>query len=151
MKKQKALGNKGFSLVELIVVIAIMAILVGLLAPTLIKYVGNATSSKDAANTDEIKRVAEIAISNCYDELKADATGTSAKFIYSLTGNDAGELAVTSGPDEFCDAFEYGFGTDNIKKLGTTNTWVITITGDNTDNKGWSFTASVAMNPSATE
>ena len=35
-KTQKKLGNKGFSLVELIVVIAIMAVLVGVLAPTLI-------------------------------------------------------------------------------------------------------------------
>ena len=34
-KTQKKLGNKGFSLVELIVVIAIMAVLVGVLAPTL--------------------------------------------------------------------------------------------------------------------
>lgn len=33
MKKQKSMGNKGFSLVELIIVIAIMAILVGVLAP----------------------------------------------------------------------------------------------------------------------
>ena len=33
-KTQKRLGNKGFSLVELIVVIAIMAVLVGVLAPT---------------------------------------------------------------------------------------------------------------------
>ena len=33
-KTQKRLGNKGFSLVELIVVIAIMAVLVGVLALT---------------------------------------------------------------------------------------------------------------------
>ena len=38
-KKQKNLTNKGFSLVELIIVIAIMAVLVGVLAPQYIKYV----------------------------------------------------------------------------------------------------------------
>lgn len=32
-------NNKGFSLVELIIVIAIMAILAGALAPALIKYI----------------------------------------------------------------------------------------------------------------
>ena len=37
-KKQKSLTNKGFSLVELIIVIAIMAVLVGVLAPQFIKY-----------------------------------------------------------------------------------------------------------------
>ena len=36
-KKQKNLTNKGFSLVELIIVIAIMAVLVGVLAPQYIK------------------------------------------------------------------------------------------------------------------
>lgn len=35
-KKQKSLTNKGFSLVELIIVIAIMAVLIGVLAPSIV-------------------------------------------------------------------------------------------------------------------
>ena len=37
--KRRNLRNEGFSLVELIIVIAVMAILAGVLAPALIKYI----------------------------------------------------------------------------------------------------------------
>ena len=41
MKKVRRINNEGFSLVELIIVIAIMAILAAALAPQLIKYIDN--------------------------------------------------------------------------------------------------------------
>ena len=49
-KKQKSLTNKGFSLVELIIVIAIMAVLVGVLAPQFLKYVERSRKSTDVQN-----------------------------------------------------------------------------------------------------
>ena len=48
-------NNKGFSLVELIIVIAIMAILVGVMAPQLIKYIEKTNVSSDAQLCDSIR------------------------------------------------------------------------------------------------
>lgn len=48
------MNNKGFSLVELIIVIAIMAVLVGILAPQLIKYVDKSKVAADTQLCDSI-------------------------------------------------------------------------------------------------
>lgn len=60
---KKELNNKGFSLVELIIVIAIMAVLMGVLAPQYLKYVKQSKRSTDITNAENIATAvnAEIA------------------------------------------------------------------------------------------
>lgn len=62
--------NKGFSLVELIIVIAIMAILAAAIAPALIRYIDKSRRADDvtAAGTVESAVLTAIANEKAYDE-----------------------------------------------------------------------------------
>lgn len=54
--------NRGISLIELIVAIAIMAILVGVMAPLMLKYVERAKQVKIEKETSEFMRAAQVAL-----------------------------------------------------------------------------------------
>lgn len=75
VRTQKKLGNKGFSLVELIVVIAIMVILVGVLAPTLLKSVERSRESTDIQTLDSIREAVVVALADetVYNEVSGGA------------------------------------------------------------------------------
>ena len=67
-------NNKGFSLVELIIVIAIMAVLVGVLAPTYLQYVEKSKKSNDVSTVDSIVNACEIGAID--PVVMSDTTGT---------------------------------------------------------------------------
>lgn len=80
MKREtKRRNNKGFSLVELIIVIAIMAILAGILAPQFIKYIKQSRISTDIQNAQQI------------------ATAVSGEFADTATTTAIGKQTVTDG------------------------------------------------------
>ena len=80
----KKTNNKGFSLVELIVVVAIMAVLVGVLAPAYLRYVEKSRIQKDDSAVAEVVEAVKIAAAEekCYDIL---ANATAAVEIGELT------------------------------------------------------------------
>lgn len=63
--------NKGFSLIELIIVVAIMAVLVAIIAPNLTKYLGRSKEQTDKKNLDEVKYQVQHSISDAVTRINA--------------------------------------------------------------------------------
>ena len=85
--------NKGFSLVELIIVIAIMAILIGVMAPQLIKYIEKSKVSSDTQLCSTLQTAVTTALS---DPEVNDWTGYDAKFNTWAGGVKANALSTTT-------------------------------------------------------
>ena len=63
--------NRGFSMVELVIVIAILAILIAVLAPSLMTYTERSRAQKDVTTMDEVVNAVQLAMADqdCYDEM----------------------------------------------------------------------------------
>lgn len=92
--------NKGFSMVELIIVIAIMAILAAALAPALIKYINKSRLSTDIQTASTIATAAQTAVATeaGYDAAVASYTaGASMATIWGDNNACASQMRETIG------------------------------------------------------
>ena len=144
MKKmeRKENANKGFSLVELIVVIAIMAVLVGILAPQFLKYVEKSRKATDKQNVDSIISALEVySIDETIDD--ADKIKTGAVITLSTTKKDVDDTTATNNADKALKAagitsLQLKSGTWNgdagtITLTVTITNGVMSVTADDTD------------------
>ena len=78
--------NKGFSLVELIIVIAIMAILAAAIAPALIRYIDKSRRADDVTAAGSINSAMSAALANeaAYDEVMN--AGDNVVLLYAKAG-----------------------------------------------------------------
>lgn len=92
--------NKGFSMVELIIVIAVMAILVGALAPAVVKYVNKSRISTDIDTGRKIATIITASVSD--DATRDNAVEHSTPWeVNSMDGTDfREEVFRTLGVDQ---------------------------------------------------
>ena len=133
----KKMNNKGFSLIELIIVIAIMAVLVAIIAPNLTKYLGKSKTQTDKTNLDEIKKQFKNAISDAATDEITDVAGT-----YTVSGNSVTTTSTSTGATAFKTYVSKALDSDtNTKsKVDSTKTKIqVVVSGS--DSAGYTLTA----------
>ena len=126
----KKMNNKGFSLVELIVVVLIMAIIAVALAPQVMKWVENSRKSTDIENYNSIMEACNVASTN-EDVIKDVGSGS-----ITITMTNSGS-SITAGSSTHLsnslDATLPGWGALKITS-GDWNAKNFTITVKKSDN-----------------
>lgn len=132
LKNTKRKNNKGFSLVELIVVIAIMAVLMAVLAPAMLRYVEKSREQKDNTAVSEATNAANIALAD--DNVVQKITGTCTVTV-TVDGNGVGTVAAGA---------TNGAPAELVKEITDTVGNTITISSKEYKSKTYTITISGA-------
>ena len=130
-------NDKGFSLVELIIVIAIMVALVAMLAPQFVKYVTRSRDATVKAAAEDVLAVSKSEYALGHLTLKGDDPGT-----ITVQTNSQGQLTVffDSANLSYCDeqgneigqeGFRAMCGIDSTRSSISDDAYVITISRGN--------------------
>lgn len=130
----KKTNNNGFSLVELIIVIAIMAVLVGVLAPQFIKYVESSRQSTDIDNVTMYKSAVESYVADNGEKVTSDVTVTvsTSDGIYASVDLDDVGLAKA---DKTGATKLKSQGWDNVTATYSVSTYKWTVSGTTKNTK----------------
>jgi len=123
-------SNKGFSLVELIIVIAIMAILIAVLAPQYLKYVEKTKRNSDAKAFGEVVQATEVAIA---DPLNKQVGNVTVSWNGGASGAISFNGATTEVQQDVCEVINGNSSTATLKGkskqfAGATSSVTFTIT-----------------------
>lgn len=112
----KKLNNKGFSLVELIIVIAIMVILVAVIAPQYTKFVNNSKISNDVQTASDMATAIDVLIAEGTDAttLATDVTNYQTNTLSKLN-NATGGWTITYDPVKGVSKIELLYSGDSTK------------------------------------
>ena len=122
MKEQKSIGNKGFSLVELIIVIAIMAILIGVMAPQLLRYVERTRVSSDTQLADSVRTAVRTAMMD--PVVISDSAATSLIASFNTAATNSGSAIDLSSLDSTA------LGNAIAETLGVSSVSLSTVAGN---------------------
>ena len=120
MKKLGKSTKKGFTLVELIVVIVILAVLAAMLVPALIGYIDRAKKEKDYQTASTIYAAAQAALTEKYAKGDANVVkGTAGAITANPTAAGDVVLDLAGVTATKVTAYNFTYGTDLIITNGT--------------------------------
>ena len=130
MKKLKEMkkNNKGFSLVELIVVIAIMVVLVAVLGSTILGYIDKSKHSKDITALDAVDTAVGLMVADPNSDYSAaaDEDGCTLKTLMEVKkeGKNVNQVLADTLAEVFNASGKFQNSSSAFEGITTNDVWV---------------------------